>query len=486
MNFFKINIALTITIVFSLINCTNNTHFSDHKNVIVNTPLLYKDSISIINKDSGYTQAASVIDLNNDGYPEIFATNTGNHQSNFFYQNKNGVFIKDTLINITLDQFRSNGCSWADFDNNNTLDLVIANRDDSLNLIYINTNEKTRFKKERLIQKNIDQNWSYGASWCDVNNDGHLDLFITNYKNQKNTIYKNNNGVLEEISVPQITNQNFSSLHAVWVDLNNDLKQDLIISEEGENHIYKNNGDFNFELINKNNLTLNKGFTYGCSPADFNNDGFTDLFFTNWAGKNELYINLGNLNFKKISNSDIAQDYDNSEGSCWGDYNNDGYIDLIVTNDGTNRLYKNVDGKSFKKINIPGLTDIKTNSNGVVWIDANNNGFLDLFVCNGNNERNQFFKNKKNNNNYIKIKLTGSKSNKSAIGSKVKLYYNESMQTQEVSSQHGGGCGSQKSLILHFGLSKNTRVDSLIILWPSGNSNKLYNLKVNSKYEVIE
>ena len=111
---------------------------------------------------------------------------------------------------------------------------------------------------------------------------------------------------------------------------------------------------------------------------------------------------------------------------------------------------------------------------------------MDLFIANGKNEHNQFFNNTGNNNNHVKVKLKGKTSNRSAIGAKLKLFYNGNMQTQEVSSQSGGGCGSQKSLTLHFGIEKNNIVDSLYIEWPSGNSQKLYQLEVNKKHNLTE
>ena len=400
-----------------------------------------------------------------------------------YRQNNKGVFIKDTIINVTKDQYRSHGCSWIDFDNNKTIDLVVANRDDSCNLLYINSKS---FSKKILYSKNLNKSWSYGVSWCDVNNDGFLDLYITNYKNQKNTFYQNINGQLIEKEVNGITTANYSSLHATWSDLNNDLLQDLIICEKEKNHIYVNKGNFNFEELDESNIITSSSHTYGCSTADFNNDGLIDLFFTNWAGKNELFKNLGNLNFKKIKSGVIALDYENSEGSCWGDFNNDGFIDLAVTNDGYNKLYQNLNGKSFKSILISGFTDTARNSNGVVWLDANNDGFLELYVANGKNELNQFFKNIGNKNNYVKIQLIGSNSNRSAIGSKVKIYSNGNLQVQEVCTQSGGGCGSQKSLTVHFGIGKAAKIDSLFLEWPSGKTDSLYDLKANIKHTLKE
>ena len=480
----KIKFICLLLLDCSLISCLNTNDYTSKTSNENSIELLHENLNSVLSKDAGYTQAISVIDLNNDGFPELFATNTGIYENNLFYQNNNGVFTKDTIINITQDKLRTHGCSWADFDNNNTLDLVIANRDDSLNIIYQNKNNN--YQDSYLNNANNNESWSYGVSWCDVDNDGYLDLFITNSHNQKNKFYHNINGILNEKSIPIITDSYFNSIHAVWTDLNNDQLQDLIICEDGENHLYINKGNLDFIMLKNSILTESKSFTYGCSAADYNNDGLIDLFFANWGNKNELYLNHGDLKFEKITTGKIVHDYDNTEGSCWGDYDNDGFIDLIVTNDGVNRLYKNIDGKTFKSLQVQGLTDTIRNSNGTVWLDANNNGFLDLFIANGKNEYNQFFNNAGNNNNYVKIQLKGTTSNRSAIGAKLKLFSNGNMQTQVVSSQSGGGCGSQKSLALHFGIGKSNIIDSLIIDWPSGNSKRLYQLEVNKKYNIIE
>ena len=304
----KIKIICLLLLTFSLISCLDTNDFTSKTLNENSIELLHENLNSVLSKDAGYTQAISVIDLNNDGFPELFATNTGIYENNLFYQNNNGVFTKDTIINITQDKLRTHGCSWADFDNNNTLDLVIANRDDSLNIIYQYKNNN--YQDSYLNNATNNESWSYGVSWCDVDNDGYLDLFITNSHNQKNKFYHNIKGELNEKSIPIITDSNFTSMHAVWTDLNNDQLQDLIICEDGENHLYINKGNLDFIMLENSIITESKSFTYGCSAADYNNDGLIDLFFANWANKNELYMNLGELKFKKIKSGAIVQDYE--------------------------------------------------------------------------------------------------------------------------------------------------------------------------------
>jgi len=203
-------------------------------------------------------------------------------------------------------------------------------------------------------------------------------------------------------------------------------------------------------------------------------------------GKNWIYKNLGDFKFEKLNIPPFDSDYNNSEGSCWGDYDNDGFSDLLITNDGVNSLYKNIDGKSFKKMHFGSLTDSSGNSNGIIWVDIDLDGDLDIVIANGGNQRNQLFENSGNDNNWVKIKLEGTISNRSAIGAKVIVYSGKLTQHQEIQSQSGGGCGSQKQLLLHFGLGQNTLIDSVQVRWPSSPISTELNLGCNSIITIKE
>ncbi|MBT4774473.1 MAG: CRTAC1 family protein, partial [Crocinitomicaceae bacterium] len=209
-------------------------------------------------------------------------------------------------------------------------------------------------------------------------------------------------------------------------------------------------------------------------------------FFTNWDSPNHLYKNKGNWQFEKINSAGISNLKSKTEGSCWGDFDNDGWIDLVVSNDGKNYLYRSLSGEHFEPMSLIGYTDTDNNSNALIFFDSNRSGFLDLYVANGGNQKNQFFENHGNENGWVEIHLKGRKSNSSAIGSKVRVFTGGLKQTKEVSAQSGGGCGSQIPLTLHFGLGQHDKIDSIRVSWTSGRIQSLYNIDSKQLIEILE
>ena len=465
---------LTISALGLLLSCTDKP---------APTPLKLTERYDkVLLNNLGYSQSISTIDLDGDDFPEFYIGNSWVREPNYFYRNKKGVLIKDTDLIIALDNDNSGGSSFGDFNNDGCIDLFVANAFNEKNKIYVGHCEGSlSFQKLELAL----QNWSYGGSWVDVDNDGYLDLYIANHHHQQNTFYQNENGKLHEIRT--ITNRDTNnSINAIWSDLNNDGYQDLLVANESANQLFQNQGNWKFKDQSATINLRDTVATFGFSTADFNNDGLMDIFMANWSYANLLYKNLGDFKFEVMSETPINKDWGFTEGSCWGDYDNDGYTDLFIARDGTNRLYKNIEGKSFIAVEMEGLTDTVNNSNGCVWVDFDLDGDLDLFIANGGNTRNLFFENSGNQNNWVKVKLKGNLSNRSAIGAKVAVYSQDLVQYQEVSGQSGGGMGCQKTFLLHFGLSDHKKIDSITVNWPSSAHTILKDPSINGIHKINE
>ena len=258
----------------------------------------------------------------------------------------------------------------------------------------------------------------------------------------------------------------------------------------GLNCIYANNQNGTFTKITLGTIVTESLNSFGVSIADYNNDGLLDIYVTEWHSANSLYKNLGNFVFEKITTGNIVSEYSDTEGSTWGDYNNDGFKDLFTTNDGVNFLYKNNGDETFTKIDDLNICTEGDNSNGCSFTDYNNDGFVDLFIANGGNQTNLLYYNTKNENNWLKIKCIGVEHNNSAIGVRVAVLAtinNQQMwQYQEVSAQSGGGYGSQNGLVLNFGLGNATKVDSVIVKWNNRINENFSKIPVNSKLTIIQ
>jgi hypothetical protein len=177
---------------------------------------------------------------------------------------------------------------------------------------------------------------SFGSSWGDYDNDGDLDLFVAN-ELQNNFLYQNNgDGTFIKITSGAIVNDGGRSVSSSWGDYDNDGDLDLFVANylaSENNFLYQNNGDGTFTKITTGAIVTDGGRSYGSIWGDYDNDGDLDLFVTNyWGDNNFLYQNNGDGSFTKITSGAIVNDGGYSYGSSWGDYDNDGDLDLFVAN----------------------------------------------------------------------------------------------------------------------------------------------------------
>lgn len=204
----------------------------------------------------------------------------------------------------------------------------------------------------------------------------------------------------QKINSGIVSNDGGDSRSVNWADVNNDGLIDLFISNGlsvGErNFLYINKGNFVFEKLDTNSVLLRDKSQYdGASWADIDNDGDLDLMVVTWYGKkNALYINEGNLQFKKIRTGAIATDITYSECIAWGDYDKDGKLDAYLSNsfgNYKNNLYRGNGDSTFTKIITgPAISDANS-SRSIHWVDIDADHDLDLFVCNENNENENLY-----------------------------------------------------------------------------------------------
>ncbi len=189
------------------------------------------------------------------------------------------------------------------------------------------------------------------------------------------------------------------SRSANWIDYDNDGDLDLFFTNgprAGENNMfYENNGDGSFTKIDSMAITHDKSPSDGSTWGDFNNDGFADLFVANWYGKNNLlYINNGDKTFRLLPDT-VSLSGGYSEAGSWHDFNFDGFLDLFVANSGGDRknfFYKSQTAESFYKVSGIPLTEKTAKSRHFDWADYDNDGDIDLFIPNEDNQNNHLFK----------------------------------------------------------------------------------------------
>ncbi|MFK7979930.1 MAG: FG-GAP-like repeat-containing protein, partial [Saprospiraceae bacterium] len=446
---------------------------------------------------TGDTWAASWGDYNGDGQVDLFITTHDLDSPNELYKNNgDGTFTKVTSGPIATDKASSLAASWADYDNDQDLDLVVANNIGSPNFLYRNEGGGNFI---RLQNDPIVNNYGYahGISWVDYDRDGHLDLFVASFfATQFNDLYHNNgDGTFTKASANAITMEASSSTCGVWADYNNDGLIDLFVANTyGENNsLYENKGNGNFLKINTGSIVNDGGHSVGGSWADYDNDGDLDLFVANAANEdNFLYQNNGNGTFTKVTTGIIVNDAGHSHGSGWADYDNDGWIDLFVANDQNqdNYLYKNNRDGSFTKVE-NAISKSGGMSFGAAWADYDNDGGIDLFVANRDNNENFLYQNVKGAcQGKSCITLVGTNSNQSAIGAKIyvtaTVYGQTITQMREITAQSGGGIGGQSELKAIFGVGDAGIIEEIKVKWPSGYEQVLDNQMVDDCLVITE
>ncbi len=321
---------------------------------------------------------ATFLDYDNDGDLDLYIVNgallpgfeTATPPMNVLYQNDgNGRFSDVTAVAGVGDTGYGMGCIAADYDNDSDADLYVTNFGE--NLLYRNNGDGTFTDATAHAGVGNGEKWSSSCAFVDYDHDGNLDLYVVNYLDYdiaKDRDWYGPRG-RRIYSNPQVY-------------------------EGVSDTLYKNNGDGTFTDVTRQAGVYNSnGKGLGVTCGDYDNDGIPDIYVANDTTPNFLYRNVGDGRFVDIGPFAGAayNEHGVAEGGMgvdFGDYNNDGTLDIFVTNfsNETNTLYHNTaDGALIDFTNIAGLGEVSflKLAFGTKFFDANNDGTLDLFVANG-------------------------------------------------------------------------------------------------------
>jgi enediyne biosynthesis protein E4 len=477
-------------------------------------PIFTKITTGTIVTNVGYGISCAWGDYDNDDFIDLILTvaseSAPTAQKNvLFHNNRNGTFTKVTNTVVTAEGRDWRGCSWADYDNDGHLDLFVASTDvvgfPAENELFRNNGDGTFTKMTTNSVGaivSLAAGGSEGGVWADYDNDGFLDMFVARYG--IDWLYHNNgSGVFSGITNNLGGLASEDSYNAAWSDYNNDGRPDLFVAVKSDpptNRLYLNLGAGSFARVTSGDIATDSAHSFGCAWVDYDNDSYLDLFVCNGGyisgGTNFLYHNNGNGTFTKMASNtvgSIASDTGAFGNCAWGDYDNDGFIDVFVTtynccvDPSANFLYHNNGDGTFTRVLSGIVVNDKGFANGCAWGDYNNDGFLDLFVARGANvaQPSLLYRNNGSSNSWLKIKLVGTVSNRSAIGAKVRAQAAIRGQTLwQLRELRAGGKGNP--LEAHFGLGDATNVETLLIEWPSGTAQELHNVAAKQFFTITE
>ncbi len=439
----------------------------------------------------------SFVDFDQDGLDDItLATGLGEPLS--FYKNAGNGFIKIPSLVEHTDNAKQ--VLWIDFDNDGDNDLFVASHS-APNRLYENTGDLHLIDITESVGIHINDNRTYGAAFADYNRDGWLDLyFCERFDGQAGLnqffLYQNNaDGTFTEVSETTNTKDlGKVPFCASFLDYNNDKWPDIYIAHDRNrgNTMLQNLGNGTFQDVSEITQTVLDIEAMSVAVGDYNNDGWSDIYCTNIPDGSVLLQNQGFINEEPILYNDVATEANvGFYGFGWGanffDADNDSDLDLYISGNlmGSDKIssafYSNQGNGSFDEFFFEGDTVLSYNN---AIGDFNNDGLSDIIVVNQNPFKSQLWENKNLAQNWLKISLQGRLSNKNGIGSKLEIFTSDAYQMRY--THCGIGFLGQNSLVENIGLSEVNQVDSLLITWPTGHVDRLYNISSNQHINITE
>ncbi len=420
-------------------------------------------------------------DYDSDGDLDLYLIGW-NSESLLYRNNGDGTFTEVGASAGVNGTGQGLGGGWADYDRDGDLDLYVIHVNNA-NFLYRNNGDGTFTEVGASAGVNNSGN-AAGVAWGDYDNDGDPDLYIA-HDGSANLLYRNNgDGTFTEVGSSAGVGDTGAGRGVGWGDYDKDGDLDLYVAMTSvANLLYRNDGDGTFtEVGSSAGVTDPANSGSGVAWSDYDNDGDLDLYLSNFSTANRLYRNDGSGTFSEVGGSAGVADTGAGRAVGWGDYDNDGDLDLYLVNAAANRLYRNDGGGTFAEVgSAEGVAD-GGNGHTVAWGDYDNDGDLDLYLGNFN-EPNRLYQHGGTSNRWLTVKLVGTDSNKDGFGAQVTAVTGLTRQRRDVD---GGGLYGQPALPVAFGFGSTTTVDSLIINWPSGIVQTLTNVSTNQVLTVTE
>jgi hypothetical protein len=455
-----------------------------------------------------YSESGGIIvdDFDGDGLLDIVTSDYDQcAPMHFFHNNGDGTFTDRTAQAGLSDQLGGLNLIQTDYNNDGCLDILVLRG-------------AWEFpQRKSLLRNNCDGTFTdvttaagladpatstQTAVWADIDNDGYLDLLVGNENRPAQLFHNRGNGTFEDISHSAGVDEVAFTKGVAAADYDNDGFVDFYLSNlNGNNFLYHNNRDRTFTEVALPNGMQKPWQSFATWFFDYDNDGWPDLFVTSYyisvdesvrsylglppnAETLKLYKNLGNGSFRDVTSEVGLDKVFMPMGANFGDIDNDGYLDMYLGtgNPGyasllPNVMLRNKEGKFFVDVTASSGTGELHKGHGVAFADIDNDGDEDLLTEIGGavpGDRHAFrlFENPGNGNDWINLHLIGVKSNRAAIGARIKITVeNEGHQPRSIYRTVGsGGSFGASPLQQHIGLGKDARILEIEVWWSASNT----------------
>jgi hypothetical protein len=471
----------------------------------------------------GSAGGSIVDDFDNDGFLDVVETSFDPCQPmRAFRNNGDGTFSDASTRSHLAEQLGGINSVQTDFNNDGLLDVFVMRGGWQWpmrnSLLRNNGNGTFSDVTSESGLLSVDHP-THSAAWADFDNDGWLDVFIGHEHTPSQLFRNKGDGTFEDVSTRAGVNRAAFTKGVAWGDYDDDGYPDLYVSNYGEdNFLYHNKRDGSFEEVARQVGVEQPKWSFPTWFWDYDNDGKLDLlvasyFFGNgeWVrpylglprqGESmKLYRNAGNGTFIDVTKEVGLDRSIAAMGANFGDLDNDGFLDFYLGTGAPtytalmpNLLFRNQNGRSFVEISSSSGTGHLQKGHGVSFADLDNDGDEDIFenlggAVPGDKYNTVLFANPGHGNNWISMKLVGVKSNRAAIGAKIKLTLqgpgsNLVIRYREVSS---GGSFGASPLMQHIGIRKATRIASIEVTWPTSRTRQEFkNVLPNQFIEIKE
>ncbi len=482
-----------------------------------------------IQGEKGWSTGVTMADINSDGHLDIYVCNSGdvngdNKSNELFINDGSGHFTEQAAKYGLDDKGYSTHAVFFDYDKDGDLDMYLLNNSyqaiGSFNLRDNKRNIRDEEGGDKLFRNDnntfVDVSeaagiygsvigFGLGITVGDINNDNWPDIYVSNDFFERDYIYINNqDGTFSEDLEDRMTSISAASMGADMADINNDGRPDIFVTEmlPGTDERLKTKTTFddwdryNYNLangyyhqFNRNMLQLGEqdhsftevgrqmgvhatDWSWGALIADFDNDGWKDLFIANG-----IYQDLTDQDFLNyIADGDVMKSM--VQDSV---VNYEKLLNAIPSNKIKNYLFHNKEGKSFENNAENWGLGTPSHSNGSAYGDLDNDGDLDL-VVNNVNMPSFIYRNNGNKQNWVQFELVGEGKNTFAINSKIEIATANGKQYFEFMPQKG--FQSSMDYITHVGLGQNTKIEEVNIYWPDGRHTNIKNLDINQRYII--